>query len=139
MNKFIKVKMLTDIYANIEQGLRLDVRTRNRSNLLSDMTRVFRENGLSVARIKISTHGENASGTFYVTDATENEVDPKIVEILRAEVGIEALEVNKTPVWAPSKVNRSSQGDEKPRFWLGSLLWAQLEKLSANFGSSIKS
>ncbi|RZC57008.1 hypothetical protein C5167_004311, partial [Papaver somniferum] len=37
------------------KGLKLDVCTKNRLGLLSDITRVFRENGLSVSREEIST------------------------------------------------------------------------------------
>ncbi|KAL6012929.1 hypothetical protein ACLOJK_003418 [Asimina triloba] len=67
-------------------GLRLDVCTHNRLGLLSDIMRVFRENGLSVSRAEVCTRGDMAVGTFYLTDASGKEADPKIVESLRKEI-----------------------------------------------------
>ncbi|KAK6287725.1 hypothetical protein POUND7_013904 [Theobroma cacao] len=122
------------------QGLRLDVCTQNKRGLLSDLTRVFRENGLSITRAEIGTHGERAIGSFYVTDASGHDVNPRTVELVRQEIGGSALVVNKSPDRtsraSSSSINRSSSSEveERPRFSLGNLLWSQLERLSGNFG-----
>lgn len=105
--------------------------TSNRQGLLSDITRVFREHGLSVTRAHITTSddGERAIGTFYVTDALGNEVDPKTVESVREEIGGSALTVTASPSILPHP------SPPPPKFSLGSLLWSRLERLSSNFGS----
>ena len=122
------------------QGLRLDVCTQNKMGLLSDVTRVFRENGLSITRAEIGIHGERATGSFYVTDASGHDVSPRTVELVRQEIGGSALVVYKSPNGtsraSSSSISRSSSGEveERPRFSLGNLLWSQLERLSGNFG-----
>ncbi|OVA03020.1 ACT domain [Macleaya cordata] len=127
----------------VAHGLRLDVCTRNRVGLLSDITRVFRENGMSVSRAEIITRGEKAMGAFYVTDASSgNNADPKTVELVRNEIGSTVLEVNRSsPGWSNYRSSHNSSTcsggvEETPtRLSFGSLLWAQLERLSGNFGS----
>lgn len=124
------------------QGLRLDICTQNRLGLLSDVTRVFRENGLSITRAEIGTQGERAIGTFYVKDTSGQSVDPETLESVRQEIGGTVKVVHKPSgrfTQATSSGNstrrshRSSGEDGKPGFSLGSLLWAQLERLSNNF------
>ncbi|XVE86968.1 hypothetical protein DITRI_Ditri18aG0078300 [Diplodiscus trichospermus] len=118
----------------VPHGLRLDLCTENKMGLLSEVTRVFRENGLSITRAEIGIHGERATGSFYVTDASGHDVNPRTVELVRQEIGGSALVVSK------SRSCRSSREEEErpPRFSLGNLLWSQLERLSGNF-SLIKS
>ncbi|KAK6125344.1 hypothetical protein DH2020_040913 [Rehmannia glutinosa] len=57
-------------------GLKLDICTTNRTGLLSDVTRVFREAGLSIKRLEIGIRDEKAMGTFYVQDTTGQNVTP---------------------------------------------------------------
>nr|GMC60040.1 ACT domain-containing protein ACR1 [Ipomoea batatas] len=123
-------------------GLRLDICTQNRLGLLSDVTRVFRENGLSITRAEIGTQGERAIGTFYVKDTSGQSVDPETLESVRQEIGGTVKVVHKSSgrfTQATSSGNstrrshRSSGEDGKAGFSLGSLLWAQLERLSNNF------
>ncbi|CAI0405501.1 unnamed protein product, partial [Linum tenue] len=133
-------------------GLRLDVCTMNRMGLLSDVTRAFRENGLSISRAEVGRHGEMAIGSFYVTEASSggSYVSPETVEQVRKELGESIVVVDKLPCWngevkptAASKPSTrrhdGSAGGEKPRFSLGTLFWAHLGWLSSNFGSSIRS
>ncbi|CAI9766876.1 unnamed protein product [Fraxinus pennsylvanica] len=77
-------------------GLRLDICTENRTGLLSDITRVLRENGLSITRAEIRTHGERAVGTFYVKDTSGQNADPEKLETVRREIGSAAVAVNKS-------------------------------------------
>lgn len=112
------------------QGLRLDVKSRNRSGLLSDVTRVFRENGLSIARAKIGIHGENAIGTFHVTDvAGRHNIDPVLIELVKKE-----LEKFRGMVLVPSVSSSNNNGiDDPTRSSLGTLLKSQIERLSSKF------
>ncbi|KAK1423435.1 hypothetical protein QVD17_18738 [Tagetes erecta] len=117
----------------VSHGLRLDVKSRNRSGLLSDVTRVFRENGLSIARAEIGIHGENAMGTFHVTDvAGRHNVDPVLIELVKKE-----LEKFRGMVLVPNDVSSSSNNNEidvdPTRSSLGTLLWSKIERLSSKF------
>lgn len=123
----------------------LDLCAKNRMGLLSDMTRVFRENGLSMSRIEIGTRGERAVGSIYVTDASGDEVNPNAVELVRKEIGESIIAVHKSHKWAPQassssrtshKIhNRRIEEEDRPRFSLGSLVWSHLERLSSSFGA----
>lgn len=76
------------------QGLRLDLCTSDRPGLLTDVTRIFRENGLSVTRADVSTQGDKAVNTFYVTDVNGHPVDMKTVDAIRKDnplLGVHAV------------------------------------------------
>ncbi|RZC94288.1 hypothetical protein C5167_029854 [Papaver somniferum] len=51
----VKQYLVAAAERRVSHGLKLDVCTKNIVGLLSDITRVFRENGLSVSRAEIST------------------------------------------------------------------------------------
>lgn len=110
--------------------------------LLSDLTRIFRENGLSISAINIGTNGERAVGSFFVMDASGHDVDRQTVELVIKEIGGSITEVQEPSNWAArASSSRENQGlkvtrvEDKPRFSLGNLLWSQIERLSSNFGS----
>ncbi|GAB2270458.1 Arsenical-resistance protein 3 [Dionaea muscipula] len=75
------------IHRRVSEGLSLELCAKDRVGLLSDITRVLREYGLSVTRAGISTVGEQAINVFYVDDASGNAVDVKTIEALRKEIG----------------------------------------------------
>lgn len=113
--------------------------TENRIGLLSDVTRVFRENGLSITRAEIGTNGDRAVGTFYVRDTSGQNVSRETLKMVQQEIGGTILVVEK-PLNLPSQATSSSTSRRKsggievrPKFSLGSLLWSQLERLSSNF------
>lgn len=83
------------------QGLELELSTEDRFGLLSDITRIFRENSLCIKRALISTKGGKANDTFYVTDVTGNPVDPKIIDSIREQIGLTALRVKRNSSLAP--------------------------------------
>ncbi|XP_002990728.2 ACT domain-containing protein ACR3 isoform X1 [Selaginella moellendorffii] len=83
------------IERRVSEGLRLELCTRDRVGLLSDVTRVFREKGLSVTRADVSTRGDRAVNVFYVTDTSGKAVSMKVVEALRLEIGQAILEVKE--------------------------------------------
>lgn len=100
------------------QGISLELCARDRVGLLSEVTRVLRENGLSVTRAGVSTVGDQAVNVFYVRDPSGNPVDMKTVEALRREIGhTMMLNVKKVP--SSVKVPRSS-GWAKTSFSFGS-------------------
>lgn len=97
-----KEKVIKGIEASIlrrvSEGLRLEFCGKDRVGLLSDVTRVLREHGLSVARADVKTVGEQAVNVFYVKDSSGNPVDMKTIEALRLEVGQTVrLNVKKIP------------------------------------------
>ncbi|KAG6770760.1 hypothetical protein POTOM_026454 [Populus tomentosa] len=111
------------------EGVLLKLCAENRVGLLSDITRVLRENGLAVVRADIATKGEKAVNAFYVRDISGNEVDMGFIKSMKKEMGLIDLEVkndNKT-----RRKNISSH--ERHRFSLGDLLKSQLERFSHNF------
>lgn len=128
--------------------MRLDVTTQNRVGLLADVTRVFRENGLSISRTEVGVQGEQAVGTFYVKDTSGQAVTSETLEIVRREIGGTVLVANKSserPSSQPTNLSNTSPSiststsssngkqDNKPGFSLGSMFWSQLEWLSSNF------
>ncbi|CAN4083054.1 unnamed protein product [Withania somnifera] len=140
--------LMAAIERRVSHGLRLDVTTQNRVGLLSDITRVFRENGLSISRAEVGVQGEQAVGTFYVKDTSGQAVNPKTLEAVRREIGGTVLVANRSSEWPSSQPSTlsntstslsssSSSGsgkqDDKPVFSLGSMFWSQLEWLSSNF------
>ena len=79
------------------QGLKLELSTGDRVGLLSDVTRIFRENGLTVTRAEVSTKGDKAINTFYVRDAAGSSVELKTLEAIRQEIGQTVLQVKGHP------------------------------------------
>ncbi|KAK6912949.1 ACT domain [Dillenia turbinata] len=77
------------------EGLELELFTEDRVGLLSDITRIFRENSLSVKRAEISTKCGKAKDTFYVTDVSGNPIDPKIIDSIRHQIGQKRLLVKR--------------------------------------------
>lgn len=86
------------IERRVSDGLRLELCTSDRPGLLSDVTRIFRENGLSVTRAEVTTRGGKAVNAFYVTDAAGNPVDSKTVQAVRQEIGQAYCKLQKIPL-----------------------------------------
>lgn len=123
------------IERRVSHGLRLDVRSRNRAGLLSDVTRVFRENGLSIARAEIGIHGEKAVGSFHVTDAGGRiNVEQGTLDSVKKEIdkfgGVVLVANNGS---SSSNNSNMEEEEEEPRSSLGMLLWSQIERISSRF------
>ncbi|XP_043725086.1 ACT domain-containing protein ACR3 isoform X1 [Telopea speciosissima] len=102
------------------EGLSFEICARDRVGLLSEVTRIFRENGLTVTRAGVTTVGEKAMDVFYVRDASGNPVEMKTIEALRKQIGhTMMLSVKKVPgsVEAPDQ----SSGWGKTGFFFGNL------------------
>lgn len=108
------------IERRVSEGLRLELCTSDRVGLLSDVTRIFREHGLSVTRADVSTRGNKASNVFYVTDAAGNPVDVKVIEAIQREIGQTVLQVTEVPQYSTSPPQEASSGN-RSRFSLGNL------------------
>ncbi|CAI0395837.1 unnamed protein product [Linum tenue] len=119
------------IRRRISEGVSLELCAKDRVGLLSEVTRVLRENGLSVTRAGVSTIGEQAMNVFYVRDASGNPVDTKTVEALRKEIGHRMLlNVKKTPgagtgggggSGGGAKDQQGNKGWAKTSFFFGNL------------------
>ncbi|KAJ8460630.1 hypothetical protein OPV22_033556 [Ensete ventricosum] len=97
------------IERRVSEGLKLELCTSDRMGLLTDVTRIFRENGLTVTRAEVATRSGKAINTFYVRDAAGNPVDPKTLDDIRAEIGQTVLQVKghadqlKSPQGSPTR------------------------------------
>ncbi|KAJ9709912.1 hypothetical protein PVL29_001410 [Vitis rotundifolia] len=109
------------------EGIRLELCSEDRVGLLSDVTRIFRENGLSVTRAEVTTRGSQAVNAFYVTDSSGNQVKSETIEAVRKEIGLTILRVKDD---AYSK----SPPQESGRFSLGNLFRSRSEKVLYNLG-----
>jgi UTP:GlnB (protein PII) uridylyltransferase len=108
------------IYMHL-QGLKLELSTGDRVGLLSDVTRIFRENGLTVTRAEVSTRGDEAVNTFYVRDAAGSAVELRTLEAIRREIGQTVLQVKGHPE-QPKRPPVAAQ-DSPTRFLFSSLLF----------------
>ncbi|KAF7138011.1 hypothetical protein RHSIM_Rhsim07G0160000 [Rhododendron simsii] len=109
------------------EGVRLELCAKNRAGLLSDITRVLRENGLLVVRADIATHGAKAMNAFYVRDISGNDVDMEFInQSMKRQIGPIDLAVKKEKSMMPSLPDR-------PRYSISDILKSQLERFSHNF------
>ncbi|XP_077243151.1 ACT domain-containing protein ACR8-like [Tasmannia lanceolata] len=112
------------------QGVSLELCTTDRHGLLSDVTRTFRENGLSVTRAEISTTGETAANVFYVTDAAGHPVESKTIEAVRQRIGLSSLKVKEPSIVDKESSTRDGNGGGVVGlFSLGSLVKRNLYNL----------
>lgn len=100
----------------------MELCTNDRLGLLSDVTRIFREYGLSVTRAEVATKGGKAINTFYVRDAAGNPVDAKTIESVRQALGLSVILVKGDPGYSKSPPQESSTST---RFLLSSLFKAK--------------
>ncbi|KAJ7529068.1 hypothetical protein O6H91_15G032700 [Diphasiastrum complanatum] len=118
------------IERRISEGLRLELCTRDRVGLLSEVTRIFRENGLSVTRADVSTRGNMAVNTFFVTDMSGNPVDRKVLESIREELGQTMLQVKDSSDYGKPLSRESSRS----KFSLGDFFRSHSERLLYTLG-----
>ncbi|KAL5209267.1 hypothetical protein ABZP36_004890 [Zizania latifolia] len=75
------------IERRVSEGVKLDLCTNDKVGLLSEVTRIFRENSLTVTRAEVSTRGRMAVNTFYVRDSAGGTVDQKTIDSIRQAIG----------------------------------------------------
>ncbi|KMS98041.1 hypothetical protein BVRB_4g096350 [Beta vulgaris subsp. vulgaris] len=108
-------------------GLELELCIEDRVGLLSDITRIFRENRLAIQRAEISTKSGNAVDTFYVTDLTRNHVDPGTVDSIKQEIGQTILQIKHNSHQSPKPAQETTMS-----FMFGNFFkYPRLQKLKA--------
>ncbi|XP_047308718.1 ACT domain-containing protein ACR4-like [Impatiens glandulifera] len=112
------------------EGIRLELCSEDRVGLLTDVTRIFRENGLSVIRAEVTTRSSQAVNVFYVTDASGRPVKSETVETVRKAIGLTVLKVKNDEVF----VEQQLPPKESAKFSLGSLFRSRSEKFLYNLG-----
>lgn len=112
------------------QGIRLELCCEDRVGLLSDVTRIFRENGLAVTRAEVTTRGSQAVNAFYVTDSSGKPVRSKTIEAVRNEIGSTILQVTDDVQLKSLAPESSATG----KFSLGNLFRSRSEKFLYNLG-----
>lgn len=123
------------------QGVKLELCAENRVGLLSDISRVLRENGLTVVRADVETQGQKSLNAFYVRDISGNKIDMEFVESVKKEMRPIHLEVKNEDSAEDRSVAAHEQlalvaPQQQPqahRFSLGEILRSQIERLSHNF------
>ncbi|RWW34622.1 hypothetical protein GW17_00000577 [Ensete ventricosum] len=103
-----------------DEAYQLVLRTEDRRGLLSDVTRVFRENGLTIRRAEISTQGGKASDTFYLSEVSGKPVEAKTIESVRRQLGEMVVRVKQSPFLPPEVAGATS-------FLFGHLFKASLQ------------
>lgn len=111
----------------------MEIIAKDRIGLLSDVTRVFRECGLSVTRAEIGTKNDKATGTFYVADASGRKISKDMVAAIEKEIDGKVV-VHDKPTNKSSSSNTRGMDDKPSLLSFGSLLWSRLERISGNFG-----
>ncbi|XP_027350898.1 ACT domain-containing protein ACR4-like [Abrus precatorius] len=109
------------------EGIKLELCGEDRVGLLSDVTRIFRENGLSVNRAEVTTRGSQAMNVFYVTDVSGNPVKSETIEAVRKEIGLTILQVK-------DDVCSKAPSQESGKFSLCNLFRSSSEKFLYNLG-----
>ncbi|PON64472.1 ACT domain containing protein [Trema orientale] len=104
------------IERRVSEGLKLELCTTDRVGLLSDVTRIFRENSLTVTRAEVTTKGGKAMNTFYVGDASGYPVDSKTIDSIRQAIGQTILKVKGNP-----EELKSGSQESPTRFLFGGL------------------
>ncbi|EHA8587638.1 ACT domain-containing protein ACR4 [Cocos nucifera] len=109
------------------EGIRLELCCEDRVGLLSDVTRIFRENGLSVISAEVSTRGSQAVNVFYVMDASGNPVQRQTIEAVRSEIGQTILHVK-------DDIGSKSPPQDGGRFSFGTVFRSRSEKFLYSLG-----
>lgn len=89
--------------------------------LLSKITRIFRENGLTIRRAEVTTEGGKAVDSFFVSDMSGGSVDADIINFIHREIGPNFLRVKKNPFCPP---HSSKPGADRIGFLFGNFLRA---------------
>ncbi|KAL6644724.1 hypothetical protein ACP70R_016332 [Stipagrostis hirtigluma subsp. patula] len=113
------------------EGVRLELRITDRRGLLAYVTRVFRENSLSVTHAEITTRGEMAMNVFHVTDVAGRPADPKTIDEVIQRIGTESLRVDEErwPRLCSTEGDAGRGGGSAGLFSLGSLVKKNLFNL----------
>lgn len=98
---------------------------------MSNVTRIFRENSLTVTRAEVKTKGGKALNTFYVSDASGYSIDAKTIDAIRKTIGQTILKVKNNPEEQQQQRQKPSSQESPTRFLFGGLFKS---KSFVNFG-----
>ncbi|XP_029125071.1 ACT domain-containing protein ACR2 [Cajanus cajan] len=117
------------------EGVRLELCADNRVGLLSDITRVLRENGLVVVRADVETRGEKSVNAFYVRDISGNEVDIEYFsKTVKREMGpIVTLRVKNNDTSRRKPTTATASPKQSSPLSFGGMLRSRIERLSHGF------
>ncbi|PKU64638.1 hypothetical protein MA16_Dca015899 [Dendrobium catenatum] len=94
LNEVERQSLVRSLKAAIERrqshGLRMDMRTLNRPDLLLNVSKVFQKNGLSINKVEFAKQKDMAVGTFYITDASSSSnvvaIEQQKLEAMQKEI-----------------------------------------------------
>ncbi|KAM0862602.1 hypothetical protein ACQ4PT_045151 [Festuca glaucescens] len=110
------------------EGVRLELRITDRRGLLAYVTRVFRENSLSVTHAEITTRDDMALNVFHVTDVAGRPADPKTIDEVIHGIGTDSLRVDEER-WPRLCSTEGDSAAGAGLFSLGSLVKKNLLKV----------
>ncbi|KAG6524180.1 ACT domain-containing protein ACR6-like [Zingiber officinale] len=84
------------------EGVALELRKGERNFSLSEITRVFRENGLTIRRAEISREGAEVVDNFYVSETSGTPVSPDKIDSIREQLGLPSLTVKQNHPLQPA-------------------------------------
>ncbi|KAL8267129.1 hypothetical protein R6Q59_004473 [Mikania micrantha] len=117
------------IKRQIPSGVKLELCGEDRVGFLSDVTRIFRENGLSITRAEVTTRGLKAINTFYVTDPSGDAVKIETIEAIRKAIGESVVTFKED-----NALTTGNSSQPTARFSLSNLLRSRSEKFLYNLG-----
>ncbi|KAF7013882.1 hypothetical protein CFC21_027930 [Triticum aestivum] len=111
------------------EGVKLELCTENNAGLLSYITRVLRENGLTVRQADIAMEGNKMKNTFYVQGISDNKIDMDVVESVRRELDPLPFQVKDDALLSPGQLE-GEPAAERNVFCILGLLRSKIESLS---------
>ncbi|XP_051122649.1 ACT domain-containing protein ACR6-like [Andrographis paniculata] len=109
------------------EGIRLELYGNDRLGLLSDVTRIMRENGLSVTQAEVRTRDTRAMNVFYVTNVSGGGyMKSETIEAIKKEIGLYVSDEALDSSWV--RPERAS---------LGNILLSRSSRLLQNLGINI--
>ncbi|KAJ3693418.1 hypothetical protein LUZ60_008898 [Juncus effusus] len=124
------------IERRICEGVRLELCTEINSGLLSYITRVLRENGLTVAHADIETKAENTTHVLYVQEISGNtKIDLTVLESIRKQLDPLAFVIKncEAPPMSPKKKGSNGNSPERDGFSFVGMLKSKIERISNSF------
>ncbi|KAI0488783.1 hypothetical protein KFK09_028622 [Dendrobium nobile] len=139
LNEVERKSLVRSLAAAVErrmsQGLKVEVRTLNHHGLLSNMSRVLRENSLSLDKALFFKEKDIAVGTFFITDSSStidtNNIDQQKLEALCNEIGGDIVFEKKNDCSIKPPVRRR-RNLLSMFYTLGRSLWSQIKRLFSN-------
>uniref|UniRef100_A0A0D9X6J5 ACT domain-containing protein ACR n=1 Tax=Leersia perrieri TaxID=77586 RepID=A0A0D9X6J5_9ORYZ len=116
------------------EGVKLELCTENNNvGLLSYITRVLRENGLTVIQADIVMDGEMTKSIFYLQDISGNKINMDIVKSVRKELEPLSVQVKDEPQTPRQQESEPEPVAARDGSYILGLLKSKIERLSHSF------